>query len=219
MAHRISAIDARSLTPQASKLISIGHEACYLSHCKALNEFLLTTSQAALILEDDAEISRDVPGCLESTDWWPETTGLLQLSIFDEKVRLLGSSIGQTPCGRHIQPVIRSSGGAAGYLIDRETAQIILNAYTVPPMPIDICIFNMNRSSLARRLKSVHINPAMVRQRRLGSDINQYEGQATWKINQGYRRDRIRIYGLRLLGKAKRTHISYVDVHTSQRTR
>ena len=203
--------------------MSIGDEACLLSHCKTLNEFLSTSYPAALILEDDAEVTDDVPGCLQSTDWWPRTTGLLQLSIFSEKVRLVGSSIGQTPCGRSLHPILSMNGSAAGYLIDRETAQIVLNACTVPTMPIDHLLFSMKWSPLARRLKPVQINPAMVRQKYsvFASDIapsrdREHEG---WKISRkkmkiwNRRLYKTRVFGLRILGKASRIRIHYSDAH------
>ena len=222
-AHRISAIDRLSLAPQANTIISIGDEACLLSHCKTLNEFLSTSYPAALILEDDAEVASDVPGCLQSIDWWPRTTGLLQLGIFSEKVRLVGPSIGQTPCGRRLHPILDQSGGTAGYLIDRETAQIVLNACAVPSMPIDHLLFNMKWSPLARRLKPVQINPAIVRQKYsvFASDIapsrdRMHEG---WKISRKktkiWNRSlyKTRIFGLRLLGKANRIRIHYSDAN------
>lgn len=233
MAHRISAIDAQFLARQTedghgngnelTRVMGVGEEACLLSHCKALNEFLLSSHPAALILEDDAEVSSDISGCLQSIDWWSRITGLLQLGLLVEKVRLMGPDIGQTPCGRRLYPILYRSGGTAGYLINRETAQIILNHCTEPPMPIDHLLFNMYRSPLARRLKPVQVNPAMVRQKNsiFPSDIVQSRdrvkmiGKISRKKAKGLNRSlhNARILGLRLIGKTNRVHIHYSDAH------
>ena len=238
-AHRISAIDRLSLSQQTEEMsmaMGVGEEACLLSHCKALNEFLSSSHPAALILEDDAEVASDIPGCLQFIDWWPRNTGLLQLGLLAEKVRLIGPCIGQTPCGRRLYPILHRSGGSAGYLINRETAQIILNHCAEPPyrsgscsvgqlspMPIDHLMFNMYRSPLARRLKPVQVNPAMVRQKNsiFLSDITQSRDRAkrirkisrkkAKRLNRSLHN--IRIFGLRLIGKTNRIHVHYSDAH------
>ena len=67
-AERLPAVDARHLDDGDCHLDK-GCVACVLSHRKALARFLDTDHEAALILEDDAELAADAPMLLRSTDW------------------------------------------------------------------------------------------------------------------------------------------------------
>ena len=213
--HRISAIDGLTLTQQASAKMSTGEEACLLSHCKALKSFLESSHPAALFLEDDARLSRDIYGCLQSTDWWPKNTGLLQLSVSDDRWDIVGSSIGKTPCGRRIYPILRRCSFSTGYLVDRETAQLVLNACTVPPMPIDQLLFFTSKSALARRLKPVLINPAIIQHKDLAdSDIslsrdNMDRSAKKEKKTWERRFFRSRVLWLKMIGKTTRIRFHY----------
>ena len=213
-AYRISAIDALSLNPQGQQVMGIGEEACFLSHCKALKHFLGSSHPAALILEDDAEVSGDIHGCLQSTDWWPENTGLLQLSISFAKLRLVGGIIGKTPCSRHIHLIYGKGGPATGYLVNRKTAQIILDACAAPTMPIDVLLFFASSSTLARRLQPVLVNPAIIQPRDIADSDTQSRHEPGWKTKRktwGNRFFKCRVKWLKMIGRATRIHISYSD--------
>ena len=79
-ATRISAIDKAQLHDHPATLrLGVGHVACLQSHCKAMAAFLATDAPAALVLEDDAELSSAVPDIIRDIDWWPEEHGVVHL--------------------------------------------------------------------------------------------------------------------------------------------
>ncbi len=172
-AARIRALDAKLLMLQEEfdpsepgRMVSIGEEACTLSHMKALAAFLRTTHPAALILEDDVEMANSLPGILGSMEWWPRGAGLIKLETHFEKRRHLGPSIGTAPGCHSLHRIAWVHPGAAGYLINRETAEIVLAeaGARTHTMQIDLLLFSLRDSPLARRLEPVQMLPALTRQ-------------------------------------------------------
>lgn len=91
---------------------------------KAMQALLETDAPAALILEDDAEVGASVPAIIQSVEWWPKGHGLVKLeSPYRSRSRLIvRDSIGATPDGRALHPIVRKHVCAFGYLVDRATA-------------------------------------------------------------------------------------------------
>lgn len=54
------AVDDAAFRRNTSRLMLPGEYGCYRSHIKALNAFLTTTNDIALIIEDDVELSADL---------------------------------------------------------------------------------------------------------------------------------------------------------------
>lgn len=166
---RISAVDAEGIITAGH--ISAGEEACLQSHCAALQEFLKTGAPAALILEDDAELSSALPKVLRSTSWWPDDARLIKLDVVKEKHRLLGRIEGTNPAGNELRRIAMAHAGAAGYLIDRAAAEFVLSAWQDMLMPIDLLLFHLVKSPYARFLKPLQAVPALVRHSGEGSDM------------------------------------------------
>ena len=149
--------------------------ACTLSHLRAMRAFLETSDSAALVLEDDVRVADDLSDVLQGQDWWPLGHGLIKIEAYLTKklVVLLGPEIGRTPAGRSVRALHSRHTGGAGYLINREAAQVVLQMCPTLDVPIDHLLFNANVSAVARKLRPVQVVPAMVEQRRaeLGSDI------------------------------------------------
>lgn len=168
---RITAIDG-ALLPETGPWIDRTTVACTQSHCKALRAFLATSHPAALVLEDDAIVASDTPAFLESIDWWPAGHGLLKLDTVESHPRYLGRCQGLAPTKRHLRTLAYKSTEALGYLIDRASAQIVLNAEENEVMPFDCVLFHLAQSATARRLIPVWVIPALVLVTDgLGSDI------------------------------------------------
>ena len=154
-ATRIVAIDGLSLADDPStKLLGAGPVACARSHYKAMAAFLKCAAPAALILEDDAIVGTSVPSIIQSLDWWPEGHGLVKMeSVNKARGRIwLGRSVGFTPDGRSLHPIVYKHMGGYGYLIDRTTAEQVLAVAPDVPMPIDNCCFTWS----IRRSHGVH---------------------------------------------------------------
>ena len=227
---RIPAIDVRLLIEQErfeedepERMLSIGDEACSLSHMKALSAFLRTVHPAALILEDDLEIAPGLPGILASTDWWPESASVIKLETHFEKRRLLWPSIGNAPGGHTLHRIAWNHPGGAGYLIDRQAAGIVLQDAPALTMPIDLLLFSLRDSPTARRLQPVQILPAMLRQ--AGNEIFRTSDIAPYRTHAWLRefkkrrrahfgiwtrlRQKLRIVLLQMTGRVRRLPVPF----------
>ncbi|MGB0498232.1 MAG: glycosyltransferase family 25 protein, partial [Rubricella sp.] len=153
-----------------------GDKACTLSHFRALEAFLATDAEAAVIFEDDVEIAADFPDIVADLHWIPPGHDLVKLDIYGTRglTILLGPQIGRAG-GRALHPLLSRHAGGAGYLVTRAGAERILAAAAAGPVPvpIDHLLFNANVSPLARALQPLQVHPGLVRQdrRALGSDI------------------------------------------------
>ena len=180
---RISAVDGTTPCLSLIKGNSIKQEkkvrmACSASHRKALKDFLFNTNaDAALVLEDDVEISSDLPKILNSMDWWPSDAGLIKVENLEgNRRRLHGPVVGFTSCGRKIRHILSWNSNTGGYIIKRKHAEIVVDALSTTTLPVDNMMFHMRFSKIARSLKPLQIVPAMVRQRpdMLPSDMELY---------------------------------------------
>ena len=218
---RVPAIDARQLPPEdradRNPLFRAGSKACMLSHGEALRRFLATESDAAMILEDDAELAPDLPTLCGPADWWPEGTGLIKLERPNRLKDLQGPRCGQTPGGRELRRIVRWNAGSAGYLIDRDAAAIILAAFGEADMSTDRVLFDPRISKAARRVRPVQVDPAPVRQRPSESDIEPSKRSIS-RRRKKWRQMRRRslpyqalLFWWQLTGRARREWVRYSD--------
>ena len=172
---RVPAVDAATVTDRALRervnldfqvgKMGRGSEANVLSHCRALETFLGTSSPAALVLEDDAEPASDLPHFLRSLDWWPEPFGLVKFEAFGQRELFFDRECALRHRGRQLRPIALWTAGSAGYMVNRDAACDILNMCRNVTMPIDHVLFDLRVSRLARRLRPVQVLPGLVRQR------------------------------------------------------
>ncbi len=234
---RIQAIDAKELfsgkehieLKSPLHLIAQGAVACKMSHIKALQTFLRSDSEFALILEDDVRLANDLPALLECADWFPHPHKIVNLEVNIEDEYLLGRELGRTPTGRELRAMYRFQygGGAAAYLICRDGAAIVCAEKGKFELQIDHTLFDMSYSKISRRLMPVQVTPAMAKQKRSDSPdgfssdmMGGKESKKTWKRNQKtlwnkFRRIpfRFKLLWLRMQSKAQKIHVSYADSH------
>ena len=167
---RVPAVDAHTLSEADNisplPFMNLGAVACIQSHAKALRRFLEADAEAALILEDDAELAVDVPAMCEGVDWWPAGTSAVSLEAPYENKRLQGWLCGQTPSGRDLRMIVRWNMGAAAYLVNRTGAAMLVEAYKKQELHTDRLMFDPRMSEMARMLRSVQVVPAAARQRK-----------------------------------------------------
>ena len=162
---RVPAVDARTVTDEElNERVRLGGSfggiefdrgaaACVLSHVRALDTFLSTSdAQAALILEDDAELADDLPMFLESTDWWPADVNLVRIEGWRKKGRLLSRVCAEPYRGRELRRIAVFIAGACGYIIGRDTARYILDKLSQRFFPDGPCTFR--RSQFQNRSRS-----------------------------------------------------------------
>ena len=152
------------------------------SQCNALNHFeimrrlVVGSAPAAVVLEDDIELSPDLAGFVRDGGWLPPGVGIIRLEKWSRRVtkKLLGPELGPSPVpGREIRRLYSRVGGSGAYVITRAAAARILEGKGVLRHPIDHLLFNLNLSPLARAVGVGMVVPALARQAwgRFSSDI------------------------------------------------
>ncbi len=227
---RIPAVDARLLAAQEEwerdtngnppgRTVDLGAVACAYSHRKALRAFLDTGEQAALILEDDAELAPDTPSLLEAVDWWPADARMITLEASGRQTSLLYASVAETPSGRTVHRFEGFASGAAAYLVTRAGADLVSPYLDSPELPTDIMFFDHRRSRLARELRAFSIVPAMARQRydaNTDSDLEGYRCYPSGARSKLWRnlkalpyKARLRV--LRIVGRVSKRGVQYKE--------
>ena len=188
-ATRIPAIDKESLAGDSALLtMGAGHVACARSHYRAMQALVDCGASAALILEDDVEVGEEVPALIASLKWWPGEYGLVKLesAIAPDRRLWLGPTVGATPSGRALRPIMHNHLGAYGYLIDYDAALEVLEIAPATPMPIDHLLFNLGNSHLAHSLAPLQMTPGAIRHlpfEMFGSETgnSRIDGRKLWK--------------------------------------
>jgi glycosyl transferase, family 25 len=143
------------------------------SQCNACNHFAIMRrlvagdAPAALVLEDDMELSADLAGFVAGAGWLPDGVGIVRFEKWSRRAtsKLLGPALGASPvAGREIRRLFSRMGGSGCYLITRAAAARILEAKGILRHPIDHLLFNMNVSPLARAVGVAMVVPALARQ-------------------------------------------------------
>lgn len=184
---RISAKDAETVSDAeiarevalSDHLIRMGRG----SQCNALNHFEIMrrlvagAAPAAVVLEDDIELSPDLAGFARDGGWLPPGVGIIRLEKWSRRVtkKLLGPELGPSPApGRAIRRLYSRVGGSGAYIVTRQAAARILEGKGVLRHPIDHLLFNLNISPLAREVGVGMVVPALARQAwgKFSSDIS-----------------------------------------------
>lgn len=176
-AERISALDAETVTNArlTEDVALTGHVIPMSrgSQCNACNHFAImrrlvaSDAPAALVLEDDIELSPEIAGFLRSGDWLPEGIGIVRLEKWSRRAtsKLLGPALGRSPvAGRDICRMHSRIGGSGAYIVTRDAAARILADKKPLRHPIDHLLFNLNLSPLAREVGVALVVPALARQ-------------------------------------------------------
>jgi glycosyl transferase family 25 len=130
-----------------------------LSHLAAMRALLAGDAPHALILEDDAVLSRRLPAFLAAYDAAPPVgvdllrleTSLHLLRLKPTDTEILGFSI----CRAY-----SFEGGRAAYIITRKAAAVIVRSREVLLLPHDVSMFDPYEP-LPRRLDVRQLNPAL----------------------------------------------------------
>lgn len=178
---RVPAIDGKTLELEPSIYSEAGYLSlhgrktnppevgCYLSHVRAMRNFLDTDSELALICEDDISFGPELVTVI---------TAILSLPRFWNLLRLSGLSEG---CPLNVQPLSPDASlcinlgrvkGAGAYLIDRKGAQALANKLLPMKLPFDHALDR----EWCYHLTAASIIPYPINQiqKRFGSSIQTY---------------------------------------------
>jgi glycosyl transferase, family 25 len=144
-----------------------GSQACAVTNFAIFRRVAAGEAPAAVILQDDTELSPDLAGFVASADWIPGGIGLVQFEKWSRRAtsKLLGPALGRSPVpGRTIRRLHSRTGGAGCFLITRAAARRFLAGKAILRMPIDHLLFNLNLSPIAREVGVAMVVPALARQ-------------------------------------------------------
>lgn len=147
--------------------MGLGSQCCALTNFDIYRKIVDENFSAALILQDDVELSAEIVPFLTSLDWLPEDIHLVQFEKYGktDSYRLLGPALGSMPVeGRTLHRLHSRTAGAACYLITHEGATRVLAEKPVMRMPIDHFLFSPNVSPIFHRLGVAVVSPALARQ-------------------------------------------------------
>ena len=131
-----------------------GELGCYLSHVQALNAFLNTNDEFALILEDDVELGPDLPNVIQQLLMHRERWDLIKLSGIHSGHPL---RIQWLPDQRHSISISTTSyTGASCYLVNRGAAMVMVNNLLPMKIPYDLAYDRGWETGLKIRM----VNPA-----------------------------------------------------------
>ena len=136
------------------------HLACSLSHYEVWRSFLETGAAAALIFEDDALLSPELPQFLAQLgDGLPDGVDILKIETFGNTVRLSSRSkkIGYK---YNISRLFGNHFGACGYIISHAAAERLLDDPRHLDFLIDEYIFS-RRSTVIFKHQIYQLNPAL----------------------------------------------------------
>ena len=171
---RIAAVDAKAADPAELDRwfapsgplgeIPRGDKACFLSHRRAWEAFVVSGDAHAVVLEDDVRLSPVAGALLASDAWVPQGAGLIKLEHYGPPgQRVLLTDFHQVGEDFRLARMLSRHTGAAAYLIARAAAQMLLDQ-TRFDLPVDHLMFNPNNSRLFAGLAPQQLLPAIARQ-------------------------------------------------------
>ena len=134
--------------------------ACNLSHAMAWRRFLDDGSEHALILEDDATLSRSLPSFLGTVRDAAPDIPVIRIETLGGEARRLG------PVEQQIMPHIAlrrcftRDAGAGGYLLTRAAAALLIGRTEMKTELVDAVLFNPF-TPLAKILEVRYCDPAL----------------------------------------------------------
>lgn len=204
---RVEGYDASQIEPEElDKLVDRhgpiprmpdGARACTAGHFKILKKFLATDATHALILEDDAVLSArlatDLPRILRARE-----IGVLNICRAipsSETKRVFVNRLGAFLNGYDLRALRGIHYTTCGLVVDRSSAQLVLELYPKPNLPIDHIYFNPNISKLFGKTPINQLFPALVKPRNdLASTIQTQKVVGSRKLSSRLKRLRSEVY-------------------------
>ncbi len=176
---------------------------CMLSHIECWRTFLASDADRALVCEDDIHVAPHIMACLAALDFPVDGPAIVRLEGFGSFTTF--SVRPRQTIGRYgIHRMFTDHGGTAGYVIDRRSAQFLLEAAPGFRNAIDIEMFFPTRRSFSG-LDVYQFIPALIMQDEI---LTRKQSVGYLKSNMGDQRaDQIiwnkRNFLQRLKGKAR----------------
>lgn len=156
---------ARHCDPRHGAWVMPRELCCTLSHIRTLEIFLASTARYALILEDDALLSRSLPRFLSAYESENERFDFCRIETSLEPVRRID---GRDPdiAGVAISRVFSQSAGTAAYVVSRRAAERLAASPLLLVKPLDN-VLGDPYNPVFRGLTVRHADPGLAIQTRL----------------------------------------------------
>jgi len=143
-----------------------------LSHIKCWNEILNQNLKQAIILEDDALLSKNFESIIKQIESSNIDFDLIRLEVRETDNLLLGLPIWQTnhPHQYKLCRCYSKVTGLAGYIISSNFIRKIINSELLFSKPIDLVLFG-DDSIFFNHFKIFHIKPGLVRSTRRSKKV------------------------------------------------
>lgn len=143
-----AAIVAANCESSRNRYVTPGELACTLSHQRAWRRMLDAGLPHALFLEDDALLSKRLAEFLAASDPLPAGIDVLRIETNLPKVRLgrAESHIGRLSTVHSIHSL---NYGAAGYVLTRSAAEMLLGGLCPLDLPVDMTLFSPRSHAFA----------------------------------------------------------------------
>lgn len=127
--------------PSLQRPLSRGEIACFLSHRACWERIAASRAQFGAVFEDDVHLSPDAAAWLSNSTWIPEDADIIKLEMFRRKVIVDRATVHLNP-ERQLMRLRSQHVGAAGYILRRETARMLLGLSEKISHPVDLFLFN-----------------------------------------------------------------------------
>ncbi|WP_299043755.1 glycosyltransferase family 25 protein [uncultured Tateyamaria sp.] len=132
-----------------------------ISHAQVWQRFVDSGASHCLVIEDDVYLSHDLGQWLYDLCWWPESAHIVKLERWRSETLKVLMRPGHEHLGREVRQVLSRHTGAAGYMLTRHAAKVLLDQQPYK-LTVDQLLFNLNASRVARKLGVAQVTPALV---------------------------------------------------------
>lgn len=140
-----------------------GQMGCFLSHYAAWQKIAEGDDQFSAVFEDDIHVSDDLKNILQSHSWIPQNIDIVRLETSTNRVRLTSQPL-LSYKGRKLFGVKSTSWCAGAYILNKKTAQKLIELAEKYHEPADVILYHFHESAIAKDLNILQFNPALCTQ-------------------------------------------------------
>ena len=178
-----------------------------LSHKEVWRRLQVSGAASCCVLEDDVILSPDFPGFTQSADWLPAHASIVKIESFGHRRLLLGPEQ-FVYRERSLRPLLSTHLGAAGYILNREAAGILLDRTSAIGHPVDNVLFEDLLKDKA--LKIYQMAPALCIQELQMPSVGVLAGEFKSTIQPTDRKPSVALHK-KLLREVKRPFVSFAN--------
>lgn len=147
---RISAVDGKEIDrpDTASTALTLPEIGCFLSHRSVWKRMVLEGISVALIIEDDIELSPDLPLLIKDQQWLPGDDFIIKLDTTGTRVALAETGL-KAPTGRNLLELKGRHCGTGGYLLSNAAARRLIELSKTMTVPVDLFLFDAKQCRTA----------------------------------------------------------------------